>query len=330
MITLAAKPPAPFSAGSLPPAVRDLLRTGHWDRTPRGARIIALSHIADGCLARARQGAKAEKCLRRVLQLARESRPEGLDLLQPSTDGGLWLTHWNLILADVQEGVPGADPTMFHAASQALAARSLAEKTAIVPSYVDLELRWPADQAATLASLARHDRLFGTHLVDEPLSHYRFLYEDGDTLPVSEATGSTATAHLPRGCALSWSIRYLAEVDPALARRWWKTYVEQYSVRALTLSGLREWPPGVDLEGDVDSGPIVLGVGAAATAFGLVAAATLGDEDTWDSLESTARLAEGLGLGKGAADMVLAVAIRDLGKHPLLVLGRGDRPATER
>ena len=49
----------------------------------------------------------------------------------------------------------------------------------------------------------------------------------------------------------------------------------------------REWPLGEDRDADVDSGPIVIGVGAAATAFGIGAATALGAEVEVAQLEGT-------------------------------------------
>ena len=107
-------------------------------------------------------------------------------------------------------------------------------------------------------------------------------------LPWSEVTGHARTARVPRGCALSWQTRYLREFDPELGARWWRSYRAQFLVDRVALVGFREWPPGMDVTADADSGPIVQGVGAAATAFGIAAARVMGDETLAKRLEATA------------------------------------------
>jgi hypothetical protein len=318
---------------TLPAPVARLFETGRWDATPKGLRIVALSHVADACAARADLA-----CVQRARALAEQTRPPlAADLARD--DHGLWLSHYALILADeidvatrvAAEPRPHADAPRVDLrpardellrVARALAARSLAEKTAIVPSYPNNRARWPADQTATLAALGRADRALGTHLVDEPLARFRARYATVDAdgravLPVSEATGAHATSKLPRGCALSWSVRYLAEVDRPLADALWAAYKRDslVSVPVVGIAGFREWPRGVNRPADVDSGPIVQGIGAAASAFGIAAARALGDEDTATAIEGSAALAEGLGLGKGVSETVLAAAIRDVGTH---------------
>jgi hypothetical protein len=133
-----------------------------------------------------------------------------------------------------------------------------------------------------------------------------------DGLPWSEVTDGTRTSRLPRGCGLSFGIRYTSEFDRPLAQRWWARYKERYLVDRM-LVGFREWPPGRDLPADADSGPIVTGVGAAATAFGLAAAREVGDALTAGRLATTARvLGSSSMLSRqlaAAADSTLAQAI---------------------
>jgi len=91
-----------------------------------------------------------------------------------------------------------------------------------------------------------------------------------------------------------------------------KPLVPQHRER-IFLVGFREWPPGRDLPADADSGPIVTGVGAAATAFGLAAAREVGDALTAGRLATTARvLGSSSMLSRqlaAAADSTLAQAI---------------------
>ncbi len=67
-------------------------------------------------------------------------------------------------------------------------------------------------------------------------------------------------------------------------------------------------------KGDIDSGPVVAGVGAAATAFGLIAANAVDADLVHAGLAATAATAEAAGLGAGVADTAMAAVIRELGR----------------
>jgi hypothetical protein len=95
---------------------------------------------------------------------------------------------------------------------------------------------------------------------------------------------------LPRGCALSWSLAVLPDLDPAFAAEQWAAYRRDFLRCAGGLCLLREYPPGVDRASDVDSGPVALGFGMSASAFGLAAARAQGDSEVAESLRRTGEL----------------------------------------
>ena len=86
------------------------------------------------------------------------------------------------------------------------------------------------------------------------------------------------------------------------------------------LVGFREWPRGVERPADMDSGPIVFGIGTAASALAIGAARAQGDEVLATRLESAAATAIALGAGAGAPDLLMAQAILAAGRsQPRLV-----------
>lgn len=301
---------------SIPPTLETTLEKGSFVGTPGGFHIIALSHLADGCAAHRNDDAvKARHCVEQAFAQAMKTRPQGTAM--GTGANGLWLTHLALILGDGDRTGPCLDEALHQKVVTGLAKRSLADPTGHVPSYANKRERWPADQAATLAALYRYDVSHTQTLLPAVLAKYRetmIKAVDGVTsLPWSEVHG-TGTGKMPRGCALSWSVRYLSEVDRDHAKEMWTAYRKHYFVDAGYLVGFREWPPGVDRKGDVDSGPIVQGVGAAATAFGIAAARAMDDDTLAFRLEGTAaivgaatRLNKKL---KGASSTTLAEAIR--------------------
>lgn len=295
------------AAFDVPAPLQTLLTTRKWDATPPSFRLIALSNLADGCVgqARAKPGSLTEgqACTRAALKLA----------LATKANHGLHLTHLNLLYGAVDALGPCADPAAHEALSRELARRSLADPLKHAASYEGVGLRWPADQAATLASLARFDAAHGAALLAEPLQQWEHVMSshlDAKTLlPESEVTGKGPGAKHPRGCAQSYISRYLAEADPALAATWWSAYREHFLVRLGPVVGFREWPRGVERKADVDSGPIIMGIGTAASAFGLSAAKAQGDLALAAELEANATVALSSGLGGREAQSLLAQAI---------------------
>ena len=98
-------------------------------------------------------------------------------------------------------------------------------------------------------------------------------------LPFSRAHPETLTQiDIPRGCDLSLRIALLAESDPSLARQVYESYVGTFWSDGLIVDGFREWPDGVHRPANADSGPIIEGVGLAASGLGIAAARAVGDE----------------------------------------------------
>jgi hypothetical protein len=85
-------------------------------------------------------------------------------------------------------------------------------------------------------------------------------------------------------------MRGLNDRDAAL--RLYLRYRRIYWVELGVAAGFREWPPGTDRPADIDSGPIVLGVGAAATALGIGAARLTGEVSDEAALLASAKLME--------------------------------------
>ncbi len=313
---------------ALPAPLVALLKTGKWDTTPRSFRIITLSFIADGCAAEARADTAkrlaASRCIDATLALAKQDRPGKLDIGR--ADAGLWLAHYALILGSRDAVVANcADTDEHRSISEALARRSLAEPTAHAPSFAGKPERYPADQAAVLAAIARYDRAHGTRLVTEPAARYDAYLDahtDAETgLPWSQVAGTGASGALPRGCALSWQTRYLAEVLPERAARDWRLYLRHYLFDAGVVVGLREWPPGRDRPADIDSGPIVRGVGTAASALAIPAARRMGDDNLALRLEASAASVIAL----AGADPKIAASSRSHIAESIRYLGHVER-----
>ena len=253
------------------------------DRVPRGFRIIALSQLAEYC---GRRG--HTRCLKKSVEIARDTRISPYGSTDVATaklgDHGLYLAHLMVIMTEARTRLGDKTlDTALHRVAKHLAARTKRAPRHHIASYAGDDARYPADQAVVLYALHRYDRLFGTDLAPPLINRWLgFMAVDGatiDGLHRSEVGGAKPWGRLARGCAMSWTIRYMAAFAPKRARTLWDRFVKKYEVSAWLLAGLREWPPGVDRPADLDSGPIVMGVGVAATAFAVGASRAVGDDE---------------------------------------------------
>lgn len=251
--------------------------------------VVALSHMACGLLntAQAQPELRAEvlpllaETVRRALHPAVSRYGADPRTVTDWGDHNLYLTHLNLAVG-CYRAVSGDTQYdgLHHRLAVHLRSRTLRDGDWHAQSFA-FPVKWPADQAATLASLALYDRCFGTRLADEPVAGWlQYLA----TQATDTATGLPYSclmplphAQVPRGCALSWSLLYMAQFAPAEAGRLYRRYREHYWQEWLGLGGFREWPHGSDYGVSVDSGLIIRGFGMTASGFGLGATRLHGD-----------------------------------------------------
>ena len=175
------------------------------------------------------------------------------------------------------------DPALereFESASAALATAFDAARTPYLTAYPGQA--WPVDSTVAMASLRLHDKLrparyAGT--IDRWLAGVRERLDPATGLlphtvdPVSGESTSGA-----RGTSQSIIQRFLVDIDPAFGRSQYLRFRSLFVVRPLGLGpAVREYPVGQNGPGDVDSGPLPLGVSLSATAVTLGAAAVQGD-----------------------------------------------------
>jgi hypothetical protein len=161
-----------------------------------------------------------------------------------------------------------------------LARRFLAARSGNLESFPHQV--WPVDNVVALESLRLHDAHFGKSDATRAIEHWRHAMraridkKTGMFVSEIDVAGSKVRDG-PRGCALSWMFAFLPALDADLSRSMWRTYRGEWSVWIDGMVGFREWPPGVNGHVDADTGPIVLGIGGAASAFGVAAAHANGD-----------------------------------------------------
>jgi hypothetical protein len=262
---------------------------------------IALSNLAEGCanlgITKPEYYEEAKDCIATTLAVALDSQlspyHESVEYVTTFGNNGLYLTHLNIVLGSWKRLT---NDDSYQSLNRRISAH-LAKKTCEDPernilSYPTLEYKWPADQTAALYSIWLFDQNYGTTISKEPVKEWVAYMDQRKTekrtgLYVSEVTGNYPEAENPRGCALSWSIRYMATFAPEKAVQQWERYKLHFKQDYYTFAGFREWQQGYDSFQDADSGPIILGNGVAATAFAIGASNVLGDEKTSVQLERT-------------------------------------------
>ncbi len=135
-----------------------------------------------------------------------------------------------------------------------------------IPSLVALRLDDVANGVTrSTAAIRRHLAWMQAHL--DPVT----------LLPPSALGDSGKPDKPPRGCELTLRIALLAQLDPESARTLYaRTVAALWRERAL-MRGFAEYPEDARGQPDMDSGPIIQGVGLAATGFGVAAALACDD-----------------------------------------------------
>lgn len=205
-----------------------------------------------------------------------------------------WLGHLALLAEGRRRlgSLPPDDATFSEALLDTLAARVLAQPHHLLPTYGARV--WPADNEVLWAAL-------GLAIQRDPRPRWveaeaalaqALLSLEQQRLPPSEVRAdSLRSKDVPRGCALAWTVAIRGLHRPAEATALYRRFKAAYWQGWGPVVGLREWPKGVDRAADSDSGPIVLGIGAAASAFGIGATRLIGARADHRALLAAARLA---------------------------------------
>lgn len=148
---------------------------------------------------------------------------------------------------------------------------------------------WPVDSVVAVAALRQDDRLHGTDSHDATVERWTGAVRDHldprtGLIPHAVDPESGKPVEGARGSSQSLLLRFLAEVDPEWAARDYRTFRARFGSEITMVPGIREHPAGDDSPGDVDSGPLVLGLSASASAV------ALGDAVLFDDEQSAAEL----------------------------------------
>jgi hypothetical protein len=103
---------------------------------------------------------------------------------------------------------------------------------------------------------------------------------DAVRLPPFQVDAKSAIAlQDARGSGTSGLFQFMPMLEFPTAQRWYAAYTHSFWKTTPWLSGFREFPQGATAFEDVDSGPIIDGIGSVATAFGIGASRGMGRLD---------------------------------------------------
>jgi hypothetical protein len=190
---------------------------------------------------------------------------------------------------------------------QAAVQASVTDRNPFLTSYPGQS--WPVDNVVALAGLSRLDALAPQPDRTAVLTRWRagvIGKVDPELHLLPHRTDSLgAAAQGPRASssaliAAFWPDAFGPDVASSTESNW-RAFVDAFVVRRAGLVGVLEYPRGSDGEsgggsGDVDSGPLVLGVSLSASAVALAGARRNGDRDLESALQREAELV-GLPIG---------------------------------
>ena len=169
----------------------------------------------------------------------------------------------------------------FEEDSTSLAAAFETSDTPFLTAYPNMA--WPVDSVVGIAALSLHDHLLPPRY-ESTISRWTDMARERldpltGLLPhrVNPLTGEGLET--ARGSSQSIILRFLPEIDPTWASEQYATFRSQFVGFVGTVPGIREYPSGVDGEGDVDSGPLVNGLSASATVVTMGTAFIHGDRE---------------------------------------------------
>jgi hypothetical protein len=164
--------------------------------------------------------------------------------------------------------------------AETLAAELDASATGLLADYP--AQTFPADVAAAWHAILRADAVLGTDhgtAAARGLRGFTGRMAREFDLPPYAWWGEGFEPDEVRGCANAWLLHHAPFVWPHAARRWRRAQREHFWQEGSWVAGYREFDRrrSNDFYQDIDSGPVIAGLGTSASAFGLGAARSTGD-----------------------------------------------------
>lgn len=211
-----------------------------------------------------------------------------------SAKGHAYLGYVNLAFGMDRMLRPDSPHAEFHdRLTSALARRLEASSTGTIQTYPSES--YPPDVSSVAGSIGLHGRVTGADhsaLLRRWSKAFREHAVDGDSGLLVQCVHSKTGEPLdrPRASGTAIGAYFLSFADDELSRELFNA-LQRNRASFLGFGGIREYPSTIAGGlGDIDSGPVFLGVGVSATGFSIASARIHGDRDLFASLFRTATL----------------------------------------
>jgi hypothetical protein len=150
---------------------------------------------------------------------------------------------------------------------------------------------WPADMFVAMASINNYKNLYGAKYKSMVADWIEIVKTkvDPKTMLVPHKVNSLNGASIEgaRGCSISLILRLLSEIDMNFARKQYLLYQGNFVSTTFGLPSIREFPKGEIGFGDIDSGPVIFGIGFAGTIVSIGTHSVLGDFESSENQYNT-------------------------------------------
>jgi hypothetical protein len=223
-----------------------------------------------------------EKCIKTLLSDevsafdTRAWKEKPLESLSGDHGHGAYLGYLNFLLSLYRVIRPDNEfASLNDRISEALARRLQLAPNGLIATYPN---EWyPVDNAPAIASIGLH-------------GHRQ--YTDAKTgLLIQAVDGLGSARDRPRGSGTALAIFFLSRVYPDLGAELFGALRRNLYTTVLNFGAVREYPPGIEGLGDIDSGPVIFGLGFSASGFSIGAARAFGDVGMFEGLYASATFA---------------------------------------
>ncbi|NNE14061.1 MAG: hypothetical protein HKN51_03740 [Saprospiraceae bacterium] len=159
--------------------------------------------------------------------------------------------------------------------------------------------KWPADGIIAVSSLSLHDHVFNDNTYDQQLSGWltkvQLNFDPKTGLIPHYINGrNDEIIEGARGSSQSLLLLFLNEIDTSFAQEQFLKYKLQFLDSRLGLPGIREYPLNQVGRSDIDSGPVIWGIGGASS---IVGQRTMGTFKHWNEYVGLRNCIESFGMG---------------------------------
>jgi hypothetical protein len=147
---------------------------------------------------------------------------------------------------------------------------------------------WPADMFVDMASLSIHDKIYNPkydNVINDWIHNVKErLDAETNLLPHKVDSKNGKSIQGARGSSMSLMLRMLVEINRNFANEQYKIFKDKFISKTFGIPYVREYPDGKNGSEDIDSGPVIFGIGFAGTIV------TIGTSTLYDNIELSEKL----------------------------------------